>query len=285
MISLKFFDLHCDTPYECYVKNQEFYKNSLSVSGEKGECFENWYQTFAVWINDNTENPYTKYQNILNDFKEKLNNKPNNLTPLFSVESGAVLETDKERLYTLKSDGIIMLTLTWNGENKIAGGCKTDKGLTSFGCEVIELMNRLHIACDLSHLNDKSFFSAIEKADFPLASHSNCRGICNHPRNLTDIQIKLIAEKGGIIGLCPYPEFLGGNVDDKLYENIYRICDMGYENAIAFGSDFDGAKQDETLCDISKIPSLRYRLEQKGLRDSLLDKFFYKNAYNYIAKL
>ena len=285
MIYLKFFDLHCDTPYECYVKKQEFYKNNLSVSGEKGECFSKWYQTFAVWMKDNTEKPYEKYKSILNDFKSKLIHKPDNLYPIFSVESGAVLETDKERLYSLKQDGIKILTLTWNGENNIAGGCKTDKGLTNFGKEVIDIMNKLNIACDLSHINDKSFFKAIEIADFPIASHSNCRSLCHHPRNITDTQIKLIAEKSGIIGICPYPEFLSGDIIDSIYQNIYHICDLGFENSIAFGSDFDGAKQDEKLSDISKIPFLRQELEKKGLKNSLLDKIFYKNAYNYIAKL
>lgn len=282
---MNYFDLHCDTPYECYMKKQEFLKNTLAVSGCKGAVFDIWYQTFAVWIKDDCENPYGLYKSIIGDFKCKLNNKPKNLRPILSIEGGAVLEDRAERLYELKKDGIKMLTLTWNGENRIAGGSKTDKSLTDFGREVITIMNRLKIACDISHLNDKSCFSALELAAFPIATHSNSREICSHQRNLTDRQIKLLCEKGGIIGLCPYPEFLGGDVVDKIYENICRICDMGYEDNIAFGSDFDGAEQAEILSDVSKIPEFYSKLAEKGLNERLLDKIFYRNAYNFIAKL
>lgn len=146
-------------------------------------------------------------------------------------------------------------------------------------------MNNLKIGCDLSHINEKSFYSAIEYAAFPLATHSNSKKICNHKRNLTDEQIKLICEKGGIIGFCFYPKFLGGDVFEKLYENIFHIADMGFENHIAIGSDFDGAEMDKKLGKIEKVPDLYTFLKAKGLSDSLLHKIFYENANNYIAKL
>ncbi len=282
---MNYFDLHCDTPYECYTKSLEFYVNRLAVSGKKGEIFKCWTQTFALWIKDDAENPFWLYKNILDDFKLKLQKKPCNLTPLFAVEGGAVLENDADRLYILKGDGVKFLTLTWNGENNIAGGSKTDKGLTDFGKTVIAKMNTLKIGCDLSHLNDKSFFEAIKYAEFPLATHSNCRKICSHPRNLNDEQIRLICRCGGIIGLCFYPEFLGADTFQKIYENIYHICDMGFENNIAIGSDFDGAEMDRRLDNISKIPHLCRFLKQKGLESDLLNKIFFQNANNYIAKL
>lgn len=279
---MNYFDLHCDTPYECYYKNQDFLKNSLAVSGEKGAKFDNWKQIFAVWIRDDAAEPYKLYNAILKDFKEKLKSKPDNLTPYFSVEGGAVIEDDTDRLYILKEDGICALTLTWNGENRIAGGSKSDKGLTDFGKRVIRDLNSLNMLCDLSHLNEKSFYSAIELADYPIATHSNCREVCNCPRNLSDNQLKLIAEKGGIVGLCFYPEFLGGDVYEKLYENIFHFLELGMENNIAIGSDFDGADMSGELCDISKIPFLYANLNEKGIDKSVLDKIFYKNAENYL---
>lgn len=282
---MNFFDLHCDTAFECYTKNQEFYVNQLSVSGKKGEIFENWTETFAIWIKDDAENPFLLYKTVLKSFKQKLKDIPPNLTPIFAVEGGATIESDIDRLDILKRDGIRILTLTWNGENWIAGGSKSQKGLTPFGKTVIKKMNRLRIGCDMSHLNSKSFYGAIELSDFPLASHSNCNAVCPHPRNLTDEQIKLICEKGGIIGLCFYPEFLNGDVKTKIYENICHIADMGFENSIAIGSDFDGGKMSPELDGIDKIPDLYRFLEQKGLEKCLLDKIFYKNADNYIAKL
>lgn len=279
---MNYFDLHCDTPYECYFKKQEFSRNSLAVSGEKGAGFENWKQVFALWIRDDQDEPYTLYKAILKDFKEKLKSKPDNLTPYFSVEGGAVIEEDIDRLYILKKYGICALTLTWNGENRIAGGSKTDKGLTDFGKKVIGEMNSLNMLCDLSHLNEKSFYSAVELADFPIATHSNCSAVFDCPRNLKDNQLKLIAEKGGIVGLCFYPEFLGGEVYQKLYENIYHMLELGMENNIALGSDFDGADMSDELCDISKIPLFYAKLHEKGINKTLLDKIFYKNAENYL---
>ena len=282
---MNYFDLHCDTPYECYFKNQDFLENNLAVSGEKGAEFDNWRQVFAVWIRDDIEEPFKLYRAIINDFKEKLTQKSDKLTPYFAVEGGAVIGDDIDLLYELKKDGIRSLTLTWNGENLIAGGSKSDKGLTSFGQRVIKELNSLQICCDLSHLNDKSFYKAVETADYPIATHSNCRAVCDVPRNLTDEQIRLIAEKGGIIGLCFYGKFLGGDVFEKLYENICHLLDMGLERSIAIGSDFDGADMDRRIDKLSKIPELYCRLSEKGIKDSTLDRIFYENADEYIRNL
>ncbi len=279
---MDYFDLHCDTPYECFFKSQGFYKNSLAVSGRAGRRFERWKQVFAVWIKDDAENPFGLYRNIMSDFKSKLDGKPENLTPLFSVEGGAVIEDDSDRVYELKKDGVKFLTLTWNGENRIAGGSMTDAGLTEFGKEVIEKLNRAGMACDLSHLNDKSFYAAAELAERPLATHSNCRAVCGAPRNLTDGQLKLIAGRGGIVGLCFYPLFLGGDVYEKLYENICHMLDLGLENSISIGSDFDGADMDPRLCGIYDVPKLYRFLRRKGLDAPLLEKIFYQNAENFL---
>ncbi len=280
---MNYFDLHCDTAYELYKRKLPFENAVLSVTNQNP--FENWWQTFAVWIADDTENPFLLYKKILADIKNKLTAAPKNLTPVFSVEGGAVIEKDIDKLDILKKDGIKMLTLTWNGENFIGGGSKTEKGLTDFGKKVIYRLNDLKLGCDLSHLNRKSFYSAIEYAKFPIATHSNCYKICPHPRNLTLEQIGLIINNNGIVGLTFYPDFLGNNVLERLYENIYLLCDKGFENNIALGSDFDGGKTDKGLDNINKIPSLYNFLETKGLKKPLLDKIFYENAYNFIAKL
>ena len=273
---MRFFDLHCDTAYKMYTENQEFYKNNLAISGEKGKIFDSWYQTFAIWLPENLESPFKFYKNAIAYLKQNL---CGNVKPIFAVEGGTVLENDADRLYDIKQDGVKLLTLTWNGENAIAGGSKSDKGLTEFGKTVIGKMNNLGMSVDVSHLNDKSFYKVIELAEKPLATHSNCRAVCNVPRNLSDTQIKLICEKGGIIGLNFYPLFLGENVYQKIYENVFHLCDMGYENNIAIGSDFDGADMSPQLRDITKIPGLYAHLEQKGLDNFLLDKIFYKNAH------
>ena len=282
---MDFFDLHCDTPYECYSKNQKFYVNQLAVSGNQAETFGNWHQTFAFWIKDDLPSPWQKYKEIYADFTSKLKEKPQNLTPHFAVEGGALLENDAERVFSLKKDGVKFLTLTWNGENNLAGGVKSDKPLTDFGKKVIKNLNHSKIGCDLSHLNEKSFYKAVEISKFPLATHSNCRDLCENPRNLKAEQIKLIAHKGGVMGLCFYPEFLGEDVFESIYRNIFYLCEKGYEDIIAIGSDFDGAKMSPKLDKICKVKDLYSFLESKGLKKDLLHKIFYLNAYNFVAKL
>ncbi len=282
---MNFFDLHCDTAFELLKQKTTLQNSDLTVNFQDGKCFENWYQTFAIWINDTCENPFKLYQKTLLNLQENLKSKPSNLTQIFSVEGGRIIENDLERLDILKKDKIKFLTLTWNGENAIGGGCKSDKDLTEFGKKVINKLNRLKIATDLSHANKKTFYAAIEIADFPIATHSNCFEIHPHERNLTAQQMRLISQKNGIIGLTFYPPFLGENVFEKIYENIYYLCENELENNIAIGSDFDGAKMSETLDKINKIPNLYEFLINKGLKSTLLDKIFFENGYNYIAKM
>lgn len=279
---MDFFDLHCDTAYEMYLKNEGFCENTLAVSAKLGECFENWTQTFAIWIKEDTENPFLFYKNALNHLKGSLCGKVN---PLFAVEGGSVIEDKIDRLYELKQDGIKFLTLTWNNENLIAGGVNSEKGLSAFGKDVITQMNKIGMAVDVSHLNDKSFYGVIDKAETVLATHSNCRSICGNKRNLTDCQIKLLAQKGGIIGLNFYPPFLGDSFYDDIYQNIYHLCEMGLENNIAIGSDFDGAVMPKEIKNISKIPDLYRKLLEMGLKKDLLYKIFYKNGYDFTTNL
>ena len=279
---MDFFDLHCDTAYEMYLKNEGFYENNLAVSAKLGECFENWTQTFAIWIKEDTKQPFLFYKNVLSHLKGGLCGKVN---PVFAVEGGSVIEDKIDRLYELKKDGIKFLTLTWNNENLIAGGVNSEKGLSAFGKEVITQMNKIGMAVDVSHLNDKSFYDVIEKSETVLATHSNCRSICGNKRNLTDCQIKLLAQKGGIIGLNFYPPFLGDSFYDDIYKNIYHLCEMGLENNIAIGSDFDGAVMPKEMKNVSKIPDLHAKLLEMGLKKDLLYKIFYKNGYDFTTNL
>ena len=286
MIFTRYFDLHCDTPYECYVKKCDFSDKTLAVNIGDMSHFECCKQIFAIWIKDDAENPYRLYKNILCNFKTQLQNAPGNLTPYFSVEGGAVLEDDTDRLYELKKDGITALTLTWNGKNRIASGAHAAGGITDFGRRVIDVMNKLGVLCDLSHINAEGFFEAVQIASRPIVTHACCDMINQNPRNLTDLQIRLVAERGGLIGLCLYPVFLGGeDVFESVYRHIYHLLDLGLGDNISIGSDFDGADMKKELSGISKIPDLNRYLSARGLEKSTLDKIFYKNADNFFANL
>lgn len=275
---MRYFDLHCDTPYRCYTEGLSLTDDSLAVSSVKCTVFDEYRQCFAVWIRDDMPKPFELYKNALADFSKKATLLPAGCTPYITVEGGALIENDIERLYTLKGDGVRALTLTWNGKNAIAGGAYSSAVLTDFGRSVIAEMNTLEIACDLSHLNRKSFFAALDCAEYPFASHSCLCTVSEHPRNLDDAQAAELCSRGGIIGLCIYPAFLGGDVFESFYQNVYTLCDKGFEDNIAVGSDFDGAQMDERLSSVDKIPLLYEYLIQKGITARLADKIFYKNA-------
>ncbi len=279
---MNFFDLHCDTAYRCYTQNLNFTDHSLAVTLQKAGCFKKWYQCFAIFVDENLQEPSKFYKNEIHFFSKQVKYKSNNLTPIFTVEGGTLIENDLSRVKTLFDDKIKALTLTWNGENQLAGGADTDVGLKPFGKEVIAEFNRFGIFTDLSHLNKKSFYDAIEIADKPIVTHSCCESICQHKRNLDDSQIKLLAQKGGIFGLCLYPSFLGeGDVFQNIYKNIYHLLDLGLEGFLAIGSDFDGADMSNRLYDISYIPLLYDFLKQHGINEQILDKIFFKNAFNF----
>lgn len=279
---MRFFDLHSDTPYLCFNKNIPFNDFRLAVTPDKADFLSEWHQCFAIFVADDTKKPYNYYKTLLHNFKNQTYKlkKPK----IYFTLEGASLIDDLPMVHELKSDGIRAVTLTWNGENKIAGGIKSSKGLTNFGREVIDELNKHKICVDLSHLNKKSFFEALYKARYPFASHSNCAEVSPHQRNISDEQIKAIAERQGVIGLCFYPEFLGEDIFLSVYKNICHLCDMGFEDNISIGSDFDGAIMDKSLDGIDKIPALYRFLEAKGLSARLLDKIFFANALKFFDK-
>ena len=282
---MKFFDLHCDTAYLCYDKSLNFCNDTLAVTPKKAENFDEWRQCFAIFIKDGKKNPFEYYKKVLDNFKSELKNKSENLTPIFTVESGLLIENDLSLVEAMYNDGIKALTLTWNGENQIAGGADSDAGLKEFGKDVIKELNRFDIFTDLSHLNKKSYYGALELAKRPIITHSCLESVNFHRRNIDDNQLKSLIQKGGLFGLCFYPIFLGqGDVFENIYKNIFHILDMGLEDYLSIGSDFDGATMSEKLSDISQVTTLYQYLKSKNIDEEILDKIFFTNAYNFFNK-
>ena len=143
-------------------------------------------------------------------------------TALFlTVENGAVLGRDLRRVEELARAGVVMVTLTWNGENAIGSGSQTDHGLTAFGREAVRELIRWGIVLDVSHLNDRGFWDLMEETDGPVAaSHSNARAMCPHRRNLTDRQAREIARRGGLVGLNYYSPFLRSDGRAAEFEDV-----------------------------------------------------------------
>ena len=166
---------------------------------------------------------------------------------MLAIENGLALEHDLANLRHFAQRGIVYMTLCHNGDNDIcdsARGCNTHQGVTQFGEKVIAEMNRLGIMVDLSHAAEKSFYDAIDISATPIVcSHSNCRALCDHPRNLTDDQLRALARQGGVAQITLYPGFLSksgeASVIDAVAHLEHAISVMGIDH-VGIGSDFDG---------------------------------------------
>lgn len=193
---------------------------------------------------------------------------------LLSVEGGEALAGDLANLRILYRLGVRALGLTWNGRNEIADGVgeeRTGGGLTSFGVEVVREMNRLGMLVDVSHLAEKGFWDVLETSAAPvIASHSNCRAVCNHRRNLTDAQIRALAAAGGVMGLNFYPPFVhreSANLE-ILLRHVDHVCNLVGSEFIGLGSDFDGFASDRpVLRDASYLPELTAGLLWRGYQE------------------
>ncbi len=283
---MNLFDLHSDTPYECYKNNILPSDRRLAANIKQKKFFDKWDQFYAVWIKDDETEPFKKYKDIITFFKEKLKNTDIKPNIRFALEGGAAIGEDIENIYKLKEDNIEYITLTWNHKNNIAAGTYESGGITDFGKKVINKMNDLSIACDLSHSNDETFYKALEISKYPIITHACLKDITDHPRNFTFSQIKELFKRGGIFGICFYPEFAGeGDIFEKIYENIYRLSDLGFAENLAIGSDFDGALMDKNLKNSCDTLNLYDYLLKKGIDKKSLDGIFYDNAFNYFKKL
>ena len=175
---------------------------------------------------------------------------------ILGIEGGEALGRELGRVEAFYKRGVRLITLTWNHPYAISDTCvqTADRlngeadyagGLTHFGRDVLREMNRLGIVADVSHLSDKGFYDVAEIAEKPfIASHSNSRALCPHPRNLTDDMFRLLIKKGGVTGINFYHSFLradGGaaSIDDIL-RHIEHFMALGGQKNVGIGTDFDG---------------------------------------------
>lgn len=202
---------------------------------------------------------------------------------VLTVENGSLLGAGLEHVEELRRDGVRMLTLTWNGENALGSGHETDHGLTPLGREAVRVLEESGIVVDVSHLNDAGFRDVLDTAQRPFAaSHSNARAVCPHRRNLEDGQIREMVMRKCIIGLNYYSPFLRSDGKEATFDDLYRhIChflELGAEDCLALGSDFDGADLPPCLDNCTKVPALGEYLLSRELGRPLVEKLFWKNA-------
>jgi microsomal dipeptidase-like Zn-dependent dipeptidase/anthranilate/para-aminobenzoate synthase component II len=179
---------------------------------------------------------------------------------MLGIENGRAIEGSLDNLRHFTERGIVYMTLCHNGDNDIcdsARGSQTHGGVSNFGREVIREMNRLGIMVDLSHAAESSFYDALELSETPIVcSHSSCRALCDHPRNLTDDQMRALAQKGGVMQVTLYNGFLvkegQATIEDALRHLEHAISIMGIDH-VGLGTDFDG---DGGICGLASSSEL-----------------------------
>ena len=186
---------------------------------------------------------------------------------MLGIENGYAIGKDISQLEHFAKRGIVYMTLCHNGDNDIcdsARGNAEHGGLSQFGEKVVQEMNRLGIMVDMSHAAESSFYDALEVSQKPIAcSHSSARALCNHPRNLTDEQMKALAQKGGVAQVTMYNGFLRTDGQATILDAVehlnHMVNIMGIEH-VGIGTDFDGDGGVPGMANASEIINFTRRL-------------------------
>lgn len=223
---------------------------------------------------------------------EDMQDLPKKTGILLTLEGGEVIK-NLSVLRVLYRLGFRLITLTWNQRNQLADGAgeyRANGGLTDLGRQVVKEMNRLGMIVDVSHLAPASFWDVIRVSEQPVvASHSNVRELCKHPRNLSDNQLRAIADTGGVIGVnfCPY--FLNNSSEADISEvikHIHYIEELvGYRH-VALGTDFDGIELTPGgLEDVSRLPVLEQSLSEDGWSETQIRHILQLNWFKLLRRV
>ena len=314
-------DMHSDTLLECWTKAKELRANPFCIDAQKLKAGEALLQCFAAFIPTYdaaeryglTDDGYTVFRKMAAYLHAQLEQDRDVLTEvrsvrdlekarlaglpgaMFTVEDmGAVLGGKADRLTECYAEGVRMMSLTWNYENCLGYPNSTEpgimqRGLKPLGFETIERAEALGMAVDVSHLSDGGFRDVAGHAKKPFAaSHSCCRALRAHPRNLTDEMLRAIADKGGVVGVNYFGEFLRED-EPKLVnaalvvDHLEHMLEVGGEDLPALGSDYDGMDSELTWKDASGTQALVREMEARGFGDRVIGKICYKNVCRFLA--
>lgn len=329
---MKVWDLHCDTLSELrYAEKagaaKSFEKNDLHIDLQKLEQGGYMLQCFAAFVNLGRagEDPLVTALEEIDVFKRIMAKYPDRIAPVYrpadirknaaegkisgmlTIEEGGCCKGSLGVLRRMYELGVRMMTLTWNHENELASPnvvpgeghavwpCRpnTRTGLKEKGFAFLHEMERLHLIVDVSHLSDKGFWDIAEHSTRPFAaSHSNCRALAPHCRNLTDEMIRAMAERGGLVGLNYCTQFLDDQPDPALCRSTVALMakhaahfkQVGGVGLLGLGSDFDGIGGKLELSDCSKLPLLADALRREGFTEDEVERIFWRNAQRFFEE-
>ncbi len=218
------------------------------------------------------------------------------VSAFLSIEGGEAIQGQLELLRMYYRLGVRAMGLTWNHPNEIANGVDEEhspQGLTPFGFEVVNEMNRLGMIVDVSHLNEASFWDVAQNCSAPfIASHSNAYTLCPHRRNLKDEQLQALADKGGVVGVVFVPPFMdpkGKASLGRLIDHMDHIAGLCGVEHVGIGSDFDGftAAPDsgEVIPDASSFGRLTEGMLARGYKDEEVKSILGGNFLRVVEKV
>lgn len=302
---MRYIDLHCDTLTAACGRGVAVDDRRLQAGAAQLNESECAAQCFAIFTEgDSAANDFfgclAFYEKCVNDgkFIPVLNGadlgrciKCGGTGAILTVENLGFLD-DIARLGELYSAGVRMASLVWNNENKFAYpnlifgadgapifSARESRGLKPAGRAAVEMLDKLKIIVDVSHLSDGGADEILSGRKIPaVASHSGAAGACRVSRNLTDVLIKKIADCGGVIGIYYCKDFLGdGDTFARVLAHLQHIINVGGEGVVALGSDFDGIPAPPGLETCEKVPALFEYLQARGISAATLEKLCYKN--------
>ena len=310
-------DCHCDTLTELYNKNASLYENEQHFDIKRQITLGGGLQFCAIYV----PTEVFRYQGglrytlcLLDKYNQEIKKLHENgidvlqvrtaedagnvlkhkAATLLAIEEGGAIDGSLEALRCLYELGVRAITLTWSNRNDIADGINeeaTGSGLTLFGKQVVAEMNRLGMLVDVSHISTAGFWSVIETSTKPvIATHSNAKSLCSHPRNLNDEQIKALAQNGGLAGITFAGQFLEEDWRNACIESVYKHIDymlnlIGNNDHIGFGSDFDGISHPPY--NIQGVQDYKPLIEylSKYYSDETINKITHQNVINLLQKV
>ncbi len=298
-------------------------KNQLTLSRMQQSDY--LLQNFAAYVNlAQAENPLLKALELIDLFYTELEKHADIIRPvrswtdieknqadgvmsaLLTGEEGEITLGKPEYLRILYRLGMRMMTLTWNFENSLGfpnlklsrsdtdgSSCSHTKDccLKEQGIAMLSEMEHLGMIIDVSHLSDAGFYDVLNHTTKPfVASHSNARSVCPAVRNLTDDMIRKLADRGGITGINFCKDFLGKpaasqNYLDQAVVHMKYLMNLGGEDFVALGSDFDGITPYHDFADCSVMPKLIQAMKKAGLTPTQIEKICYKNVLRVYKEL
>ncbi|MCI6639709.1 MAG: membrane dipeptidase [Pygmaiobacter massiliensis] len=306
---MDYFDLHCDTTMRIADRRERLETASGQLSLRQASFLKRYVQVYAFFVHDryHAGAAWQEYRRQKRYFDAQCLRLADQFSVcrtagqleqavharrragILAIENGAVLGGSLFRLEQAFEDGVRILTLTWRGENELGFGSAAGGRLKPFGAQVLRQCARLGIVPDISHLSSEGTADLLRLWDGPLiASHSNARAVYSTRRNLSDEQIRELARRGGLIGVSFSHSMLApgerpATLDDICRQVMY-LLEMGCEQTLAFGSDFDGAHLPADFGGVKSLPSLWRALNRRGLSHKLLQDLFFENAMRFFTK-